>query len=228
LDIIKYYIVAATKLEVQPFIHHCNSSYKIISEYVYAINATTHIHVLIHGVGAHSANYCIQQYCKQSPALIIQAGIAGSFNPQLGLGNVYFVGNDRFADIGIEDDLQFVDIFETKLIDGHSFPYTNGWLFNTEMPYPVFFTGLMNVSALTVNTVSGNQHTINQLTSKYKASLESMEGAALHYVCLLEKIAFVQLRAVSNYVEIRDKSKWNIALAVENLNNTLIEFVQTL
>jgi futalosine hydrolase len=45
---------------------------------------------------------------------------------------------------------------------------------------------------------------------------------------LQENIPFVQLRAVSNYVEIRDKSKWNIPLAVENLNIQLIEFIKTL
>ena len=45
-----------------------------------------------------------------------------------------------------------------------------------------------------------------------------MEGAALHYVCLSEKIPFLQLRSVSNYVGERDKSKWALREAIMNLN----------
>ena len=34
-----------------------------------------------------------------------------------------------------------------------------------------------------------------------------MEGAALHYACIMEHIPFIQLRAVSNFVGERDKNK---------------------
>jgi futalosine hydrolase len=49
-----------------------------------------------------------------------------------------------------------------------------------------------------------------------------MEGAALHYVCLQENIPFVQIRSVSNYVGERDKTKWKIQEAIENLNRELL------
>ena len=52
-----------------------------------------------------------------------------------------------------------------------------------------------------------------------------MEGAALHYVCLHEKIPFLQLRTVSNYVGERNKTKWNIADAFENLNLELVTLI---
>jgi futalosine hydrolase len=42
----------------------------------------------------------------------------------------------------------------------------------------------------------------------------------------MENIPFLQLRTISNYVEVRDKSKWNIPLAVTNLNNTLLALLQ--
>jgi futalosine hydrolase len=41
----------------------------------------------------------------------------------------------------------------------------------------------------------------------------------------MEGIPFLQLRSVSNYVEIRDKSKWNIPLAVKQLNDKLKELI---
>jgi futalosine hydrolase len=55
-----------------------------------------------------------------------------------------------------------------------------------------------------------------------------MEGAAFHFACLQEKIPFLQLRCISNYVEVRDKSKWNIPLAVKNLNQVLVEVVEAM
>ena len=53
-----------------------------------------------------------------------------------------------------------------------------------------------------------------------------MEGAALHYVCLMEKIPFLQIRSISNYVGERNKRNWNMKEAIANLNKKLIEFVQ--
>ena len=55
-----------------------------------------------------------------------------------------------------------------------------------------------------------------------------MEGAAFHYVCLQENIPFVQLRAISNFVGERDKSKWLMKEAIENLNRETIALVHPL
>ena len=46
--------------------------------------------------------------------------------------------------------------------------------------------------------------------NKFLPVIESMEGAALHYVCLMEKIPFLQIRSISNYIGERDKKKWNM------------------
>ncbi|ULT38317.1 hypothetical protein KRR40_24600 [Niabella defluvii] len=53
-----------------------------------------------------------------------------------------------------------------------------------------------------------------------------MEGAALHYVALMEKIPFLQIRGISNYVGERDKRKWNFKDAIDNLNNELVRIVE--
>ena len=55
-----------------------------------------------------------------------------------------------------------------------------------------------------------------------------MEGAALHYVGLMEKIPFIQLRAVSNYTGERNKKKWKMKEAIVNLNNELIRLLNKL
>jgi futalosine hydrolase len=87
---------------------------------------------------------------------------------------------------------------------------------------------LPKASALTINTVSGSSFTATARFEKYGCQLESMEGAAFHFVCLQERIPFAQVRAISNYVEARDKSKWKIKEAVGNLNEWLLDFINTL
>ena len=53
-----------------------------------------------------------------------------------------------------------------------------------------------------------------------------MEGAALHYVCLMEKIPFIQLRSISNYIGERNKKKWNMQESINNLNEHLIRLIK--
>lgn len=69
---------------------------------------------------------------------------------------------------------------------------------------------------------------MQQLIKKYDPTIESMEGAALHYVCREFNIPFIQLRAISNYVGERDKSNWKIQEAIENLNQTILRFIDKL
>jgi futalosine hydrolase len=77
-----------------------------------------------------------------------------------------------------------------------------------------------------VNEVSTRPQRIEQLQQKYAPILESMEGAALHFICLREKIPFLQLRAVSNFVGERDKRKWQIKEAVQKLRAQLNSFLE--
>lgn len=100
-------------------------------------------------------------------------------------------------------------------------PFTDKELINTLSLVPESLQGLPQAAGVTVNTVSGSTASIARLGQKYRPDVESMEGAAFHYSCLVEQVPFVQLRTISNYVEVRDKSRWNIPLAVENLNGTL-------
>jgi futalosine hydrolase len=52
-----------------------------------------------------------------------------------------------------------------------------------------------------------------------------MEGAAFFYACRQFNIPCLQIRAVSNYVEKRNRDNWDIPLAIKNLNNFAIELV---
>ena len=77
---------------------------------------------------------------------------------------------------------------------------------------------LPKVNGITVNTSHGNDPSIKKVVDRFHPIVESMEGAAFMFACENERIPYVQIRAVSNFVEKRNKDKWNIPLAIENLN----------
>jgi futalosine hydrolase len=69
---------------------------------------------------------------------------------------------------------------------------------------------------------------VNALQQKWKADIESMEGAALHFVCAKKNVPYLQLRAISNFVGERDKNKWLLATAIGNLNGALKALIGSL
>jgi len=85
--------------------------------------------------------------------------------------------------------------------------------------YDYGIANIRQVSAITVNTVHGNETSIKKLTGRISPQLESMEGAAFFYACKQAGLPCLQIRAVSNYVEKRNRDAWQIGLAIKNLNS---------
>jgi futalosine hydrolase len=184
------------------------------------------LRTLVTGVGVtHTAYALTKALAHTSYDLVIQAGVAGSFESSIGLGDIVYITKDTFGDLGAEDHAERLDAFDMGLIDPNATPYANAYLVAPELTW---FKGLRHVTGLTVHTVSGCEATIAHRKQRYGCDTESMEGAAFHYVCLREGIPFGQVRAISNYVTPRDKSQWKMKEAIANLNNWLIEFVQHL
>ncbi|HEX6193220.1 MAG TPA: futalosine hydrolase [Chitinophagaceae bacterium] len=184
--------------------------------------------VLITGVGTAATVYYLTKKIQQSkPSLIIQAGIAGSFDESIPLGTTVIVQKDRFADLGVQEQNQWKDVFDMKLSEPGSAPFSNGWLIN---PHLRGFSNLaiQQVTSISINEVTTNIQRIHHYREKYQPNIESMEGAAFHYVCLQENIPFLQVRTISNYVGERDKSRWQMKLAIQNLGNSLQQIISNL
>lgn len=173
---------------------------------------------LVTGIGGVLTSYSLmRKISEKNYDLVINVGIAGSFNPDIEIGDVLFVQSDQFADLGIEDKKNFYTLFEKGFMEKNQFPFKDGKL---ENPYD-FDLDLKKASAITVNTTHGCEKSIDLFKNKFKADLETMEGAAFFYVCLQEGIKFMQIRSVSNYVQERDSSKWDIPKAINKLNEQL-------
>lgn len=164
---------------------------------------------------------------EEKPDLVIQAGIAGCFDTSMTLGKVIIVNEESLADTGVEEDGKWKDIFDLKLEKSSYPPFErrklpNPWLSKFNL------LKLPEVSGITVNEITTNPERIRQLVKKYVPVTESMEGAALHYVCRQANIPFIQIRSVSNYIGERNKANWKMKEAIGNLNQMLLQYIDNL
>jgi futalosine hydrolase len=165
---------------------------------------------------------------KENFDFAFNVGIAGSFKNEFVIGSVVNVLRDRFGDLGAEDDEVFLDVFNLKLADANAFPFREGWIYNDSVLQSSILNPLKHVRAITVNKVHGSDKSIVRIVTHYQPDIESMEGAAFCYACAMNRLPYLQIRAISNLVEKRNRENWDIPLAVKNLNDWLLLFLNEL
>ncbi|MBK7035030.1 MAG: futalosine hydrolase [Bacteroidetes bacterium] len=220
-------LVVATPSEIPHFVAQITDTQSQLNPGIYNFNYKKgiNISILITGVGITHATYQITDALNKNQFdLCLQAGICGAFDRNLLIGEVVEITAEKNAQSGAEDGEIFIDVFELGLQNKNEFPYTNGWIENDPKPLNSL-QKIKKVRAITVETVHGNEESIIRTKNKYHPDVESMEGSPFFYCCSMKKIPFIQIRAVSNYVEKRNKTNWNIPLAVQNLNTILVQLI---
>lgn len=201
----KILIVAATAKEVHLVYEHFNITQNDFAQH-------QKFDLLITGVGMTATAFSLGKNLNKNYDLVLNVGIAGSFDTNIPLGSLVNIVSDTFAELGAEDNDAFISIDDLGF--GKS---THQARFN--------YQALPKVASITVNKVHGNQQSILQVQSRLKVQTESMEGAAVFYACEQLNIPCLQIRAISNYVEPRAKENWQIGLAIKNLNHWIIDFI---
>jgi futalosine hydrolase len=135
------------------------------------------------------------------------------------------VVSDRLAELGAEDDDAFLSIQELTLLGENEFPFRGGRLVNATPPSNAALARLPAVDGITVNTVHGNERSIAAVARRFNPQVESMEGAAFMYSCLVHGLPFAQVRAVSNVVERRNRGAWKLADAIGNLGEAALDIL---
>jgi futalosine hydrolase len=222
----KILIVAATWMEVKlladelEFLGEKSHNFK---EYHLSDNE---IDILITGMGTTLAAFHLTNALQTDKyQLVINLGIAGSLSPEIEIGDVVNVVTEEFADLGIEKNEDFLTLFESGYIDSNEFPFERGLLRANNING---FSDLKKVRGITTNKSHGRSASIDEIRRKFSAHVETMEGAAVFYVCNWFGIECYQIRAISNFVEPRDSSRWNIPLALENLTTAVYEVLAKL
>lgn len=212
-------IVAATPLEITPFLNYYrtpgNLSKKVVAD------------VLVTGIGLTATTYSLtKQLTIKKPDLIIQAGVGGCFDTKIPLGTVVIVKQEAIADQSVIELNKLKTLFDLKLVPQDQYPFSKGWLINrNEIAKKV---RLKKVKGISVNEITTSKQKMKFYKDSFNPVIESMEGAALHYVSLMEKIPFIQLRSASNYIAERNKKNWNMKESIINLNEELIKLLSEL
>lgn len=157
---------------------------------------------------------------------VLLFGIAGMY-PDAGLemGDAALAGKEIQADLGIRDGGMKGLGFPTLALEGgvyhNRFPLDGA--FTAELSKTL---GLPIKTFLTRDMVSENPTEARQLSRKWEADLENMEGAAFAQTCLWLGLKGAELRAVSNLAGVRDKTQWRIKQAVESLEHHILRIIE--
>jgi futalosine hydrolase len=210
----KILVVAATEAEILPLIH----TFRKQQDGTF-ISGKLHLDLLITGVGMTATAYFVGKAFRFGYDFALNLGLAGSFNRYLDIGSVVDIVQDNFSELGAEDGDNFIPLQEMNL-GGRNEVVNKSVITNKTL------LSIPKVSGITVNTVHGREESIVRINSLYHPYTESMEGAAFLMCCDIERVPCSQIRAISNYVERRDRDKWNIPLAITNLNKKAIEILK--
>lgn len=179
------------------------------------------IEFLVTGIGMTATAYHLGRVlAARRPSLLLNVGVCGSFGRHHALGDVVRVAEDTFAELGAEDGGAFLSG------DALGFgPCT--FAERLDGPWPVL-AGLPTVTGITVNTVHGDDASIGRIVARLSPGVESMEGAAVFYAAHQAQVQCLQVRAISNYVERRQRDNWELEKAIANLNKWLSDFLDAL
>lgn len=202
--------MAATEGEVGPFLSWKTAGLQQTS-------------VLITGVGMVATAYRLGAYLASHPVeAIVNVGIAGSFDGDLPPGSLVRVLSDSFSELGAENDGEFLSIDQMGFGRQRESENPRG------LDHLRTLSALRGVRGITVNSVHGNRQSIERIRERMQPQVESMEGAAVFYCAGQMNIPCVQVRSISNRVEVRNTANWGVALAIEKLNDWLRAFVDEL
>jgi len=161
--------------------------------------------------------------------IAINIGIAGLLHGKGAIGDVFYINNEFLPELGCGENDNFITAFRPELINPEKQPFKNGYLqnnFNTSL-----FENINEIKPANGITVNRTQVVKADLLPDFILNLpvvETMEGAAFFYACLLQKTRFISLRSVSNLTSERDKSGWDIENAIKKLHYSLYKVLDAI
>lgn len=176
------------------------------------------VDVLVGGVGPIvSAIHTSVALERKTYDWIINMGIGGGFRNQASIGSLVVASEMIAVDFGVETPTGFsfadeVGLGRVRIISEEKL--------RTSVLQAFDSAGLKTVTGpiLTVSTCTGTEATTKELQRRVpQAAAEAMEGFGVAAAGLAKKIPVLEVRAISNVVGQRDKTKWRIDEALESL-----------
>ncbi len=187
--------------------------------------AADDLRVVTLGVGKTAAAMHLTALLRGAPGAraVLLFGVAGAFpdrhrtNPApVRRGGLCVVGSDRLGDEGVDTPAGFQDLQALKLGDTGPFPA------NPRMAQQAAaLLGAPIVRAVTVSTCSGTEAASLRLWQRCHADVETMEGAAVAYVCRQFELPLLHVRAISNWTGDRDRGDWHLGAAIDAVQHAV-------
>jgi len=188
------------------------------------------VDLLVTGVGmVATAAWCSRTFAEDPHYdLALNIGVCGAFDPAIALGSVVHVVSDRIAELGAEDGDAFIALEDLGLSGQEARPFARTPLVNSAPPTNAELSSLQAVSGITVNTVHGSDASIHAVRDRFNPQVESMEGAAFMFACMMTGVPFAQVRGVSNVVERRNRDGWRLSEAISNVGAVALRIIEAL
>jgi futalosine hydrolase len=184
--------------------------------------------ILVTGIGMVSTAFALgKELALNKYDLAINAGIAGSYNRNIRIGEVVNVVSDTIYEMGAEDGNNFIPFHKLDVEKLSEINTGEGIIINNSPINNEAVRKLRMVKAISVNTINGNEEKIKKIIADFNPDIETMEGVAFMYACSKVKLPYLQIRSISNYVEKRNTNNWKINLAIDNLNKTILEIINS-
>ncbi len=215
-------VIAATQMEMNAFeaVVHRDGS---------------HLDRLISGVGPMETAFIVGRHLDRHHRKIrsvVNFGIGGAYlrdgRRQVSPLDICLAEREVLGDFGI----CFGD--DTEPFDEVDFPYRSSYRLDREL-LDTAGTALAkeNIKThvgtfVTVGGASGTRQRGEALSRRYRALCENMEGAAVARVCEAYAVPLLELRAISNLVEDRPGSPWQIDAACSRAAGAAAIIIRTI
>jgi futalosine hydrolase len=181
-------------------------------------------HEVVSGIGKASAAAALAlAIARHAPALVLQTGCAGAFpGAGLELGDVVVATGEVFGDEGVEAPGGFLALEDLGLGEGPGRESLSNEV-PTDHPSAEEWRRLLDLVGgrvrviagrlLTVSTGSGTDERSAEMSRRWGALAESMEGAAAALVARRMGAPFLEVRGISNFTGRRRRESWKIEAA---------------
>ncbi|GFE57263.1 futalosine hydrolase [Geobacter sp. AOG1] len=174
---------------------------------------------------------------RYRPRLVINTGCAGAYEGSgLEVGDLAVASVEVYGDDGVISPAGWepLDLIGIPLLELKGRRYFNEFpLSFSASEKAMQLAAALGISVkrgrfVTVSTCSGSASRGRELADRFDSLCENMEGAAVAHVSLMYGIDCMEVRGISNLVEDRDLSRWNIPRAVENAQRFVLKYIQSL
>jgi len=210
--------VAATEFEMSPLKQLLTVAQKMTS----ADQPVSAWRTLIAGVGPVETTLRLTRYlesCDVGIDCVVNFGVAGAYVSDLpdtggnaGLLDLCLAEQESFGDFGI-CFADHIEAFDVQLGGSVVFPLDQSLLLRAEKTLTRHGQAYQRGNFVTVAAASATRQRGMMLAARFNGLCENMEGAAVARVCAEFSLPVLELRAISNLVQDRDLSRWQMAAA---------------